>query len=128
MIVAGFGFRSAAELSSLQDALRRAASGGQRVEAIATVQDKARSPVFRDLAATTGLPIRPVAPQDLSAPATLTHSAASQTARDVGSVAEASALAAAGHGARLITARVISGDRMATCALAETPPDNGDLT
>jgi cobalt-precorrin 5A hydrolase len=42
-------------------------------------------------------------------------------ARGVGSVAEAVALAAAGPGARIVVARVISSDRMATCAIAQGP-------
>ena len=40
-----------------------------------------------------------------------------------GSVAEAAALAAAGPGARLLAPRMISADRMASCALAMSLPE-----
>lgn len=54
----------------------------------------------------------------LAAQPVLTRSAASQATYGTGSVAEAAALAAAGPGARLLSARLISPDRLATCAIA----------
>ncbi|WP_375260373.1 cobalamin biosynthesis protein [Palleronia sp.] len=113
MIVAGFGFRRAATLDSLADAL--AATGGAP-DALATAADKASA--LAPLGARLGLPVHAVPPDALSASATQTDSTASKTHRGTGSVAEAAALAAAGRGARLLTPRVISADRMATCALA----------
>ncbi|MEM8578193.1 MAG: cobalamin biosynthesis protein [Pseudomonadota bacterium] len=112
MIVAGFGFRSAAQTASLRDALART---GGTPNLLATAADKASSAAFTALGAELSLPTRGVDPAGQH---TLTQSAASQAARGTGSVAEASALAAAGPGARLLGRRVISADRQATCALA----------
>ncbi len=117
MIVAGFGFRGGASADSLADALARAC--GPRPAALATLDDKARSPAFSEFAARLGLPVIAVTEEAAQDVDTLTSSTASQSARGVGSVAEASALAAAGPGARLVAPRVISADRDATCALAE---------
>lgn len=121
MIVAGFGFRAATDVVSLQDAFARAA-GGTRVTALATAADKATSPAFRQLAQALALPIHAIAQSDLTSIETQTQSAAALAARETGSVAEASALAAAGQGARLLAPRQISTDRMATCALAQGEP------
>lgn len=118
VIVAGFGFRSAATLSSLRDAFDRTGLGPQ-VGRIATAKDKAESPAFRRLVADLGLPAHGVDSALLAAQQTVTVSAASQAARGTGSMAEAAALAAAGPGARIIVTRQISTDGMATCALAE---------
>ena len=49
----------------------------------------------------------------------ITQSEASFRRYGTGSVAEATALLAAGKGARLIAPRVVSSDGMATCAIAE---------
>ena len=117
MIVAGFGFRAAASVASLQDAL--AAAGGARVGALATADDKAATPAFRAFAAALGLPVLTVDAAAIAAQPTATSSAAALAARGTGSLAEAAALAAAGPNARLLTPRVISQDRMASCALAE---------
>ncbi|TVR09203.1 MAG: precorrin methylase [Salinarimonadaceae bacterium] len=118
MIAAGFGFRKGASVTSLMDALS-AAAGGRPVSVLATAADKAQTGVFRSLAAEARLPVRGVDAGSLAAQRTRTHSQASLEARDVGSLAEAAALAAAGEGARLLAPRTISGDGMATCALAE---------
>ncbi|SDY31179.1 cobalamin biosynthesis protein [Citreimonas salinaria] len=117
MIVAGFGFRAAATADSLRDALARA---GKDADALATAADKAEAPAFRALADALSLPVTAVPPEALAAQETATHSEASLAAHGTGSVAEAAALAAAGPGARLLAPRAISGDRMATCALATT--------
>ncbi len=121
MIVAGFGFRGGATVESLEDALTRAC-GDLRPSALASVADKTRVPAFRRLAERLSLPVHAVSQDILSAQSTLTRSAAAQDARTTGSVAEAAALAAAGPCARLLGPRVISGDRMATCALAKGDP------
>jgi cobalt-precorrin 5A hydrolase len=115
MIVAGFGFRKGAGLGSLRDALDRA-SGGRQVSALATAADKADG--LRALATSLGAELIAVDAAELAAMATVTQSATSHRARGVGSVAEAAALAGAGRGAALLGARVVSGDRKATCALA----------
>ena len=117
MIVAGFGFRSAASVESLADALRLA--GGPKPDLLATLATKATEPAFEDLAARAALPTCAIAPDCARAQTTATRSDASLDAHDLASVAEACALAAAGPGARLIVPRVVSGDRLATCAIAE---------
>ena len=116
MIVAGFGFRAGTETASLRDALLRAA-GERRVAALATAADKAGA--LHDLAADLGVAVIAVTAGELAEMVTVTQSAAARAARGVGSVAEAAALAGAGRGATLLGARVVSGDRMASCALAE---------
>lgn len=119
MIVAGFGFRKSVPLSSLRAALALARQGQPPVDALATPADK--GPVLTPLAEALGLPLIAVTPEALAAAPTRTCSGASLSTRGTGSVAEASALAAAGAGARLVTPRHISPDRMATCAIAEGP-------
>lgn len=118
MIVAGFGFRAGATVESLADALGRA-GGSEGVAALATAADKARAAPFVRFAEALSLPVHAIDAASLAGQETATRSAVSLAARDTGSVAEAAALAAAGQGARLIAPRVVSGDGMATCALAE---------
>lgn len=119
MIVAGFGFRAGATLASLQAALALAQEGQGPVTCLATVSDKIDG--LRPLSRLLDLPLTALTPEELASVDTVTHSAASHAAYGIGSVAEASALAAAGPGARLLTQRQISPDRMATCALAQGP-------
>ncbi|MEG3661317.1 cobalamin biosynthesis protein [Celeribacter halophilus] len=116
-VIAGFGFRTGASVQSFEDALAQAAQG-REVTAIATLSDKAATPAFAAFLRATGLPLYCVSQAEARRMDTATHSPASQAARQTGSVAEAVALAAAGRGARLLGARVISQDRSATCALA----------
>ena len=117
MIVAGFGFRQAATIESLLDALYRA-GGPHRPALIATAADKAASPAFRALAARLALPCHAVPPEALAQPETATRSGIVRARRGTGSVAEAAALVAAGPGAVLLAPRAVSADRLATCALA----------
>lgn len=125
MIVAGFGFRKGASNDSLADALAQAAAmaqtgaqagGAHAPTAFATLTDKAER--LHSFAAARHLPLISVDPGTAAAQTTLSQSEASQTHRSTGSVAEATALAAAGPGARLTGPRSISTDRMATCAIA----------
>ena len=118
VIVAGFGFRAAASVASLKDALARA-GGDTCVACLATAADKAGAPPFRQLARDLHLPVRGIDSAGLAAQYPPTQSQVSLCARGTGSVAEAAALAAAGPGARVLRPRVISADGMATCALAE---------
>jgi cobalt-precorrin 5A hydrolase len=117
VIVAGFGFRSGVGLASLRAALVLAQKGLSPVTHLATVSSKL--PDLAPLAEALGLPLASVSSERLAELRTFTHSAASTAAHGTGSVAEASALAAAGPGARLLAPRRISVDRMATCAIAE---------
>jgi cobalt-precorrin 5A hydrolase len=116
VIVAGFGFRSGADRSSLRAAFALAQQGQPPVTHLATVRDKVAA--LLPLAKMLRLPLMGVAPDALALAPTTTCSVASQAARNVGSVAEASAMAGAGAGARLMSPRHISPDRMATCAIA----------
>lgn len=116
MIVAGFGFRKSAKLGALRDALAVAQRDHPPVAALAAPANKLA--LVSQLAEAMGVPMIAVSPEDLQAPQTPTRSLASLTARSTGSVAEASALAAAGPGAHLLAIRQISSDRMATCAIA----------
>lgn len=133
MTVAGFGLRKDASLASLRDALAQAltqagagASACGPVTLLATVQDKADASCLQALAASLGLPVFAVPPEDMAALTTLTDSAPVRERRGTGSVAEAAALAAAmtisGPRAMLLHARVVSTDRLATCALASASP------
>ena len=125
VIVAGVGVRAAATEASLADALAhavRCAGHAGPVAALATARDKAASAVFTTFAHDLDLPVHAIDARDLARQETLTRSVPSLTARGTGSVAEAAALAAAGPGARLLTPRCISGDGMATCALAQGRP------
>ncbi|MBO9410226.1 MULTISPECIES: cobalamin biosynthesis protein [unclassified Ruegeria] len=117
MIVAGLGFSSAATVDSLRAAYD-AAVGGHEVDALATVADKQGHAALTAFAAATALPLHFIAPGDLAGQRTLTCSPRSRASYGTGSVAEASALAAAGSGARLLSPRQISDDRLATCAIA----------
>ncbi|WP_179505353.1 MULTISPECIES: cobalamin biosynthesis protein [unclassified Sphingomonas] len=117
-IVAGFGFRGAATPAALRAALALAQQGHPPVTHLATAADKAAA--LAPLAQALGLPLLPIAPEQLAHCATPTQSPASLHARGIGSLAEAAALAGAGPHARLLSARHISPDRLATCALAES--------
>ena len=117
MIVAGFGFRTAATPASLHAAL--SATGVTLPAALAAPADKCAEPAFRAFAADLGLLVIAISPDALVAVETHTRSPRVNAARGTGSVAEAAALSAAGQNARLICPRVVSADRMATCALAE---------
>ncbi|WP_224814138.1 cobalamin biosynthesis protein [Hasllibacter sp. MH4015] len=116
MIVAGFGFNGQARLDSLLEVM---ALAGPTPERVATLEPKAESAVFTTFAAAIGRPSVAIPAAEAQAQVTLTQSDAARSAHGTGSVAEACALAAAGPGARLLGPRVISGDRTATCALAE---------
>ncbi|MFN5826451.1 MAG: cobalamin biosynthesis protein [Rhodobacterales bacterium] len=117
MIVAGFGFRQAATVESLLDAMDKA-RGTQMPSRLATAEDKALAPVFQALAARLGLPGDAIAPEALAVTETPTRSARVRALHGSGSLAEAAALVAAGPGASLLGPRAISADRMAACALA----------
>ncbi len=117
MIVAGFGFRAAATEESLREALLRAA-GASRVDRLATPKDKARAPCLVTLAGALAVPVVGIAAATLEEMRTPTQSPRVRAARRTGSVAEAAALAAAGDGARLLSRRHVSEDRLATCAIA----------
>lgn len=118
MVIAGFGCRAEATRESFRSAL---AATGMRPDALAVPEDRAA--VIASFAEAEGLAVLRIAADLLKGVDTPTHSTVSMAARGVGSVAEAAALAAAGQGARITVARVISSDRMATCAIAQGPEE-----
>jgi cobalt-precorrin 5A hydrolase len=116
MMVAGIGFRKAAPLSALAEALALAeAAAGCRATALATESAKAGAPVMQALAARLGLPILAVSVAGVATPVQSGHV---QTRFGTGSLAEAAALVAAGPEARLLVGRVVSACGMATAAMA----------
>ena len=124
--VAGFGFRADATLASLRSALQAATLNAipppPRLTALATAQDKAMHPAIIALANELVLPLQAVALAQLtSATASMTQSPQIPERYGARSVAESSALAAAGPGAQLLASRAISTDKMATAALAVAP-------
>ena len=121
MKVAGLGFRSAATAADLQAAL---ALAGERVDALASVAEKAEAPAMQELARSIGLPVIALENQDIAGEQTLTCSPRIKARFGTGSLAEAAALAGARHGvagasARLLAPRVVTADGLATAAIAE---------
>ena len=115
MKVAGIGFRAAAPLSALRQALDLAEAAGGRVTALATTPEKADVPALCALARERGLPILPI---PVAGVPTQTQSPRVQAYFGTGSLAEAAALQAAGPGARLTVSRLITPDGQATAAIA----------
>lgn len=122
MTIIGFGFRAAADLASLQDALAQvlAQAGHPKIDAIVTEAAKSRETVFQELAQLLCLPGLGITQTDLSQMITPTQSDRIKDRFGTGSLAEAAALAAAGQNAVLVASRVVSGDGMATAALAQS--------
>lgn len=126
MRVAGIGFRGGASMASLQDALVQALAqaGGAPVEALVTESAKSRAPAFRELAQAMGLPGLGVRQEDMAQMMTATQSQRILDRFGTGSLCEAAALVAAGPQASLVAVRVVSGDGMATAAIADVKKDN----
>ncbi len=122
MRVIGIGFRGGATLASLQNALERAlmVAGAAPLDALATESAKSRAPVFRELAQLMALPGLGISATDMGQMMTPTQSQRIIDKFGTGSLCEAAALVAAGRDAQLVAARVVSGDGMATAAIADT--------
>ena len=122
-LVIGLGFRDVASAQSIGEVLAGVALQAARPElatVIAVVADKAAHPGLRAAAQIARLPIETVAIEAMRQADTrvTTRSELVLKKRGVGSVSEATALAAAGAGARLIVTRMVSADRTATAAAA----------
>ncbi len=117
MRVAGMGFRHDVTLASLREALLSV--GPEGISAVATISGKTQTPALQSLAREFDLPIKAVPAGILAGILTPAQSEFVRARFGAGSVAEAAALAAAGAGARLVSTRTISKDRMATAAIAE---------
>jgi cobalt-precorrin 5A hydrolase len=121
-VIAGIGFRRGTSAEDIVSLLRRAcAQAGRTAAALATPTEKAEEPGLREAAKLLALPLIPVSPDALAEaqPRCITPSVRALQAMGVASVAEGSALAAAGPRGKLLLARIASAT--ATCALAETP-------
>ncbi len=126
--VAGFGFRAGATLESLRSALQAASASSQSatenplaLTALATAADKASHPALLALAGELALPLLAVPLAQLtaaSAAAALPVNHRIPERYGARSVAESSALAAAGDSAQLLAPRAVSADTMATAAIA----------
>lgn len=126
MRVMGIGFRAAADLASLQDAMRLAleSAGPAKIDALVTEAAKSREKVFQEFAGLMGIPGLGVTQADLQQMITPTQSQRIQDKFGTGSLAEAAALVAAGPNARLVAPRVVSGDAKATAAIAQNVEEN----
>ena len=116
MIVAGLGFRKGVTLESLKAALALVG----RADAFATVDGKEFEPGLQALSSEFGLQVIAVS-RDLLAAQNVAGTGPSRALYGTGSVAEASALAAAGPGARLLVKRTKGPDGRTVVALAEGP-------
>lgn len=115
MRVAGLGCRRGATTGALRQVLIMAVAQGGTPDVLATIP--ARQAEARALADAMMLPLRLVRVEGIATP---TRSARILARYGTGSVAEAAALAAAGPGARITVARMVSDCGRATCAIAES--------
>lgn len=128
MIVAGIGCRQGVTSNQVQAAVEAAFAGdvvaGRPPDLLAAPAAKKNEPGIHGAAAALGVRVMWISQTALEAASARarTRSARSMAAMNVHSVAEASALAAAGPNARLLIERLVLGP--VTCALAQTesPP------
>jgi cobalt-precorrin 5A hydrolase len=122
MIVAGVGSRRGTGADELERVVRLALDmfgmPAERLEAIATEAEKALAPAFLEAARRFSVRLMACTVDDLDRVAgqVLTPSKLALEAKGVASIAEASALVAAGRNARLLGTRVATAG--ATCAIA----------
>lgn len=117
MIVAGFGYRQHTNLESLLRLLKTLQSQVPYITALSAPVEKIA--LLRVLGEQLNVPVVSIEMNLLPLIRTQTQSLYSYKAWGTGSVAEAVALAAAGANSKILISRVISNDRMATCAIAE---------
>ena len=123
MMVAGIGFRAGASWQDIVAlvtlATKKVSLSPDDLRGLATLDRKAAEAGFIEAADHLKLRAIAIEPEVLRgmADGVRTHSPRVQALYGVGSVAEASALAAAGPGARLLLSRIAS--ERVTCALAQ---------
>ncbi|KAE9630004.1 cobalamin biosynthesis protein [Parasedimentitalea maritima] len=122
MKIAGIGFRQSASTADLRAAL--ALTGCAQPDALASVTVKANAPQMQQLATEMNLPVIALAEADIQGLETPTQSPRIQARFGTGSLAEATALAAAKQGqpeatVQLLTPRVITDNGLATAAIAQ---------
>ena len=116
--VAGIGCRADVRIESVHALVRSVCSGARPLDGLVTLVE--RETVLAPVAAALGLRLELVPRAAIIGIATPTRSARLVRRFGTGSIAEALALLAAGEGARLTLTRVVSRDRGATIAVAET--------
>ncbi|WP_428671506.1 cobalamin biosynthesis protein [Reyranella sp.] len=122
MIVAGIGCRREITADDLEKVVRRALGmfdlPADRLDAVATESDKATDPAFAEVSRRLSAELVACTVDELEEVGgqVLTRSNRVLEAKGVPSIAEASALVAAGRNARLLGARVAT--MLATCAIA----------
>ncbi len=122
MIAVGVGFRSEISADEIEAvvrlALERYGLARQKLDLVATESAKAADPAVCEVARRFSAQLVSCSLEQLNRVAShvLTHSEPALKAKGVSSIAEGSALVAAGQNARLLGARVVS--PRATCAVA----------
>ncbi len=122
MIVAGIGCRTSCPAEEIAGLVRQAAAlAACEPDALAAPEFKAGEPGLQEAAFLLGLALLRVSAVDLAAaqPRCITRSERAEAVTGTASVAEGSALAAAGPDARLRLPRIASAG--ATCAIAVAP-------
>ncbi len=124
MIVAGIGYRAAATLADLQDAL---ALTGTMPDALASIAAKAHCVQMTQLANDLNLPVIALMPDQICGVVTPTQSDRINARFGTGCLCEAAALAGAQHNSsntqtRILVTRVLTANGMATAAIAERIP------
>jgi cobalt-precorrin 5A hydrolase len=124
-LVIGLGFREQATAQSISEVLSRVVAQAAMPDAakiLAVVEDKAVHPALLAAVRAVQFPVETVT-VDAMRQADVRIATRSERVvrqRGVGSVCEATALAAAGASARLVVPRMVSADRTATAAAALT--------
>ena len=116
--IAGFGFRSMANIDSLVNALNKA-NAQHKIAGFSAPEDKINHSALRELARIYGLPLFAVENKLMKSMKTVTKSTVVIEKRQTGSVAESAALAFFKGPAKLLEPRKISDDGLAVCAIAE---------
>ena len=122
MIFIGLGFRKAVTIKSFENLIHQVYHLTELpgpIKALATLDTKALDPALQEFATAKRITLIPVSLENLKRQITPTQSPAAQAAYGLGSIAEAAALSAAGDCSSLIFKRLISNDKMSTCAFAK---------
>ena len=122
MIFVGLGFRQAVTIKSFENLIHQVYHLTELpgpIKALATLDTKALDPALQEFATAKRIILIPVSLENLKRQITPTQLPAAQAAYGLGSIAEAAALFAAGNGSSLIFKRLVSDDKLATCAFAK---------
>ena len=117
--VAGFGFRQSATIHSFE-ALLKLIDLADIITQIAVLADKAHHPEFRRFCTKNGFQPIMIDQHQIAAMHTPSQTHASRFYRDTGSVCEAVALCAGGIDSVIIRPKIISDDRLASCAISSS--------